>query len=81
MEYIEFLIARKDVKVLIIFIVFDTIFGILRAIKERGINSAIGIDGIISTRSNIIAVANDCGLSTVQRFFMIDSRSVDTALE
>lgn len=47
MEYIEFLIARKDVKVLIIFIVFDTIFGILRAIKEKKINSNIGIDGII----------------------------------
>ncbi len=40
-----------------------------------------GIDGIISTRSNIISAASDCGLSTVQRFFMIDSRSVDTALE
>lgn len=47
MKYIEFLIARKDVKVLIIFIVFDTIFGILRAIKEKKINSNIGIDGII----------------------------------
>ncbi len=40
-----------------------------------------GVDGIISTRSGIISVARDCGLSTVQRFFMIDTRSVDTALE
>lgn len=39
------------------------------------------IDGIISTRSNIISAAADCGISSVQRFFMIDSRSVDTALE
>ena len=39
------------------------------------------IDGIISTRSNIISVAADCGIPTVQRFFMIDSRSLDTALE
>ncbi len=39
------------------------------------------IDGIISTRSNIISAAADCGIPTVQRFFMIDSRSVDTALE
>ncbi|MBQ8818696.1 MAG: glycerol-3-phosphate responsive antiterminator [Clostridia bacterium] len=39
------------------------------------------IDGIISTRSNIISAAHDCGISSVQRFFMIDSRSVDTALE
>lgn len=40
-----------------------------------------GIDGIISTRSNIISAAADCGISSVQRFFMIDSRSVDTALD
>lgn len=40
-----------------------------------------GIDGIISTRSNIVSAAAECGVSSVQRFFMIDSRSVDTALE
>ena len=34
-------------KSLILFIVFDIIFGILRAIKEHNINSTIGIDGII----------------------------------
>ena len=39
------------------------------------------IDGIISTRSNIIAAAREAGLMSVQRFFMIDSRSVDTALD
>lgn len=39
------------------------------------------IDGIISTRSNVISVAHDCGISSIQRFFMIDSRSVDTALD
>ncbi len=40
-----------------------------------------GIDGIISTRANIISAAHDCGIDSVQRFFMIDSRSVETALE
>lgn len=39
------------------------------------------IDGVISTRSNIISAAKECGLFAIQRFFMIDSRSVDTALE
>ena len=34
-------------KSLILFIVFDVIFGVLRAIKERKVNSTIGIDGII----------------------------------
>ena len=43
--------------------------------------STKGIDGIISTRSNIIAAAHEAGICSVQRFFMIDSRSVDTALD
>ena len=41
------LIYNKGVQVLIIFIVLDVIFGILRAIRENKINSTIGIDGII----------------------------------
>jgi glycerol uptake operon antiterminator len=39
------------------------------------------IDGLISTRSNVISVAAELGITSVQRFFVIDSRSVDTALE
>ncbi len=40
-----------------------------------------GVDGIISTRANLIRAAKDCGLKTVQRFFIVDSRSVDTTVE
>lgn len=40
-----------------------------------------GIDGVISTRSSVIKAATDISLPSVQRFFMIDARSVDTALE
>ena len=43
--------------------------------------SALGMDGIISTRTNVIAAAKAAGLITVQRFFIIDSASVHTALE
>ena len=43
--------------------------------------STKGIDGIISTRSNVICAASEHGIMSVQRFFMIDSRSVDTALD
>ena len=43
--------------------------------------ASLGVDGIISTRSNVISAASECGILSVQRFFMIDSRSVDTALE
>lgn len=40
-----------------------------------------GVDGIISTRSSIIKTAHELGLATVQRFFIVDSHSVDTTVE
>lgn len=40
-----------------------------------------GVDGIISTRVNIIKSAREAGLFTVQRFFAVDSQSVDTTVE
>lgn len=41
----------------------------------------LGVDGIISTRVNIIKAAREAGLFTVQRFFIVDSQSVATTLE
>lgn len=49
-------------------------YGILFA-KEQG------ADGIISTRTNIIKLAGRAGMFTVQRFFIVDSHSVDTTIE
>ena len=40
-----------------------------------------GADGIISTRTNIIKLAKNIGLFTVQRFFIVDSQSVNTTIE
>ncbi len=40
-----------------------------------------GIDGIISTKVSCILAAKQVGLHTVHRFFLIDSASVQTALE
>lgn len=40
-----------------------------------------GVDGIISTRSAIIKAAREEGLFTVQRFFIVDSHSIDTTVE
>ena len=40
-----------------------------------------GVDGVISTRVNIIKFAKEVGLFTVQRFFIVDSHSVDTTVE
>lgn len=41
----------------------------------------MGVDGVISTKVNIIKLAREAGLSTVQRFFIVDSRSVHTTVE
>ncbi len=47
---------------------------------ESGIKfcAAIGVDGIISTRVNIIRLAKEHNLFSVQRFFVVDSKSIDT---
>lgn len=55
-QYYEIMVHNKGVQLLIIFIVLDVIFGVLRAIKERKINSTIGIDGIIRKVGMIIAI-------------------------
>ena len=41
----------------------------------------IGVDGILSTKLNMIKLAKDNGLFSVQRFFVVDSQSVHTTLE
>ena len=40
-----------------------------------------GVDGIISTRAQIIRLAKDVGLLTVQRFFALDSQGLDSIQE
>ena len=55
MEYLKILLSRTCFKLLLIVVVFDTIFGILRAIKERKINSCIGIDGMIRKAGMILS--------------------------
>lgn len=40
-----------------------------------------GVDGILTTRTNIVKAAKEFNLITVQRFFMVDSHSVGTSVE
>ena len=40
--------------------------------------ASIGADGIISTRTNLIKFAKECGLVTVQRFFAIDFQGIES---
>ena len=38
-----------------------------------------GADGILSTRSSLIKAANEAGLKTIQRTFIVDTQSLETA--
>ena len=55
-KYIKLISNNKGIKVLIIFITLDVIFGVLRALKERKLNSTIGIDGIIRKVGMMISI-------------------------
>ena len=41
----------------------------------------LGADGILTTKTGLIRSARDIGLLAVQRFFIVDSHSVDTAVD
>ena len=52
--------------------------------KDRaGLNfvKLMGADGILTTKTGLVKSARDIGLITVQRFFIVDSHSLDTALD
>ena len=56
MEKFISLIDNDGMKVLIVVIVLDLILGILRAIREKTINSCIGIDGMIRKVGMLIVI-------------------------
>ncbi len=41
----------------------------------------IGVDGVISTKVGVIKLAREQGLLTVQRFFIVDSHSINTTVD
>ena len=41
----------------------------------------LGADGIISTRAQLIKSAKECGLTTIQRFFVLDSKGMGSISE
>lgn len=41
----------------------------------------LGVDGVLSTRAQLLKLAREEGLFTVQRFFALDSRSVQTIVD
>ena len=56
MQFFDMIAENIPLKVLLICIVLDTIFGILRSIKERKLNSNVGIDGLIRKFGMMISV-------------------------
>lgn len=64
-----------------IFVHIDFIDGISKDPAGVSYLATKNIDGIISTRSGIIKHASEKSIPCIQRFFMVDSRSVDTAIE
>ena len=54
--YLQTIFNNNEFKILIIAIVLDTILGILRAIRQKKINSTIGIDGIIRKVAMIFSI-------------------------
>lgn len=55
-EFIKLNICNKSFKILMLVIILDTIFGILRALKEKNLNSTIGIDGIVRKVGMLISI-------------------------
>ena len=53
----QILVQNKVIQIMVIFIVLDVIFGILRSVKEKKTNSTIGIDGIIRKIAMMFTIA------------------------
>ena len=56
MEFINTAAHNKLIELVVLAIVFDTIFGVLRAIREKRFNSFTGIDGAIRKVGMLISL-------------------------
>lgn len=64
-----------------IYIHFDFINGLGKDKFGLQYVKHISPDGIISVKPNIIRQARDVGLISIQRFFIVDSKAIETAFE
>ena len=64
-----------------VFIHMDFAEGIGKDKSGLNLVKLMGADGILTTKTGMIRSARDLGLLTVQRFFIVDSHSVDTAVD
>lgn len=56
MEFIDTVAHNKVIEIVVLAIVFDTVFGVLRAVKEKKFNSCAGIDGAIRKVAMLISL-------------------------
>jgi len=64
-----------------IFIYFDFVEGLGKDKSGMRFLKLLSPDGIISVKSNIIKIARENDVKTIQRFFVVDSRAIGTAVE
>ena len=65
----------------VIFIHIDLSEGVGKDRAGLAYLAKCGVDGIISTKAQLIRAAKDLGLLTVQRFFALDSQGMGSVLE
>lgn len=61
-KLLDLFLHNRIIQLVAIAVIFDTVFGVIRAIKERKFNSCFGIDGAIRKISMIVSL---CGLTVV----------------
>lgn len=71
MEFFINLLNNDGMKILILVIVLDLILGILRAIKEKELNSCIGIDGMIRKVGMLIVIVFLTMIDLIVKFNLI----------
>ena len=65
----------------VLFIHIDLASGVGKDKSGIEFLKGLGLDGIISTKAAMVKIAKEAGLKAVQRFFLIDSKSVTAAIE
>ena len=65
----------------ILFVHIDLADGIGKDKSGIEFLASCGVRGIISTRNQLISIARDIGLLTVQRFFALDSQGIESIRE
>lgn len=61
-KILDLFMHNRIIQLVVAAVIFDTVFGVIRAIRERRFNSCFGIDGAIRKISMIVSL---CGLVIV----------------